>query len=794
MVVLHKKVIREIKDNKGVYVACIIVIAIGLLVYTSMSIVYENLERAQRDFYQSTHFADGFIQLTGYPENKVQALANLPGIDQIEGRIVKDVNLYDKNSSSNRSLRLVSLNPPADSTLNQLQIEDGRLPLDGAAEILVDPKFYKANHLSLGDKLTLILEGKRISFTIVGAAQSPEFIYALKSPQDLYPDPQTFGIGYVPKNTLNALVKEANQVNDLVFTLEPGADFTTVKDTLQTTLKRYGVKNITARKDQTSHAILSNELTSLKGTAQTLPIVFLGVAAIILYTMLLRLIEQQRGIIGMLKALGFTNREIIRHYLSYPLFIGSLGGLLGGILGIALSFPLTTLYQEYFALPGLRSTFSLKYLFLGIALSLAFSLLSGIKGSLNILRLDPSEAMRPAAPVSTRKTKIEQFTSLWRRLSAQAQMGIRNIFRVPARSLITVLGMAVVFSLMSVSWSMQNMMDKLTTFQFDSVQTYDVKLSLTHPVGTKATVYSLAHEPGVSKVEPVLEVPATLKHQWYKKEVPIMGLTQDSTLYNILDKKDQNVEVPPNGILVSDRLAKLLQVKVGDSLTVESPLSRERISTDVNKQTLVVQGIVPQYVGLNAFMDIQALQDFLQQGEISTSMLIKMNPEEISTFKDKFQDANLVSSIEDSQESKDKIEKMMGSYSFTVYFLAVLAGIAGFALIYNSSIISLSERQRELASLRVLGLTPKEVLRVITSEQWTLTVCGIILGIPLSYGLLSGIAQGLSTDLYSIPAELPLSALIGAAAGTLFSVWVAQARTYRRIKTLPFVEILATKE
>lgn len=208
----------------------------------------------------------------------------------------------------------------------------------------------------------------------------------------------------------------------------------------------------------------------------------------------------------------------------------------------------------------------------------------------------------------------------------------------------------------------------------------------------------------------------------------------------------------------------------------------------------MVQGIVPQYVGLNAFMEINALQDFLQQGEISTSMLVQMSPEEISAIKNKYQDASQVSSIEDIQESKAKIEKMMGSYGFTTYFLAVLAGIAGFALIYNSSIISLSERQRELASLRVLGMTPKEVLRVITSEQWTLTLFGIILGIPLSYGLLAGMAQGLSTDLYSIPTELPFSALVGAAAGTLFSVWIAQTRTYLKIKTLPFVEILATKE
>lgn len=792
MVVLRKKTLREIKENKGVYIACMVVIAIGLLTYTSMSIVLENLQRAQQDFYAQTHFADGFIKLTSYPENKVQALKSLPGIDAIEGRIVKDVRLFEEKSDSNRSLRMVSLNLSNLPELNRIQLFSGRLPEDNKSEILVDPKFFAANKLTLGDTLTLILEGKRATFTIVGTAQSPEFIYTMRSAQDLYPDPLNFGISYVPLNSLKALVKESGQVNDIVFTLEPGANFETVKDQLQTELKRYGVQSIIPRKDQTSHAILSSEFTSLKGTTQTLPPVFMGVATIILYTMLRRLIEQQRTTIGTLKAFGFTNREIILHYLSYPLFIGSFGGLLGGLSGIALSFPLTSLYEEYFALPGLKSTFSIKYLFFGMALSLAFSLLSGIKGSLDILRLDPAEAMRPAAPGSARKTRIEQITWLWSKLSSQTQMGARNVFRSPARSLFTVIGLAVVYSLMTVSWSMQSMTDKLTTFQFEQVQIYDVKISLNGPASSRATQFTLAHEPGISKVEPLLEVPASLKNQWHKKDVIIMGLPKETTLYNILDKKELKVPVPEDGILLSEHLADLLQVKAGDSLTVESPL--RKASIDKKEETLIIKGVVPQYVGLNAFMEIDSLQKLIQQGEISTSMLIKMNPEGVSALKSKYRDASQVASIESTQESSAKIQEMMASTGFTIYFLAVLAGIAGFALIYNSSIISLSERQRELASLRVLGMTPREVLRVITSEQWILCLMGIALGIPLTFGLMAGMAQALSTDLYSIPAELPPLALIGGAVGTALSVWIAQTRTQRKIRSLPFVEILATKE
>jgi len=209
---------------------------------------------------------------------------------------------------------------------------------------------------------------------------------------------------------------------------------------------------------------------------------------------------------------------------------------------------------------------------------------------------------------------------------------------------------------------------------------------------------------------------------------------------------------------------------------------------------LLVKGVVPQYVGLNAFMKDTELHRFLRQGEISTSMLIEMDPSEVGTMKSKYRNASNVASIESLKDTGEKISKMMESFGFTVWIIAILGGICGFALIYNASIISLSERKRELASLRVLGMTPREVLRVITSEQWTLYIFGILLGIPLAYGLSISMAGSMSNDMYSLPADLPPMALLGAAAGTAFSVLVAQSRAYYKIKSLPYVEILATRD
>jgi putative ABC transport system permease protein len=427
-----------------------------------------------------------------------------------------------------------------------------------------------------------------------------------------------------------------------------------------------------------------------------------------------------------------------------------------------------------------------------LALSLGFSLFSGIRASLDIIRLEPGEAMRPPAPPKAGKILLERLRFFWQLLTAQAQMGIRNAFRTKIRSAFYIVGIAVVFSLMTISWSMRDMMDLLTVVQLNDVQKYDLKFQLSNLAAAAPIQLDLSHEAGVSKVEPLLEAPVTLRNGWRKKEVVVMGLVQDGTLYNILDKNRRQVAVPAQGILLSEQLAKALQVKTGDLIEVESPLRRDTL--EEKKEQLVVQAVVPQYIGSNAFMLAENLQAFLRQGDISSSMLVKIQQAEAAGIASKYRNAENVTTIESISDSKKMIQELMDSFGYMTWLYAVLGGITGFALIFNSSIIILSERSRELATLRVLGMTPREVLRVITSEQWTLYVLGVILGVPLAYAMEYGLAQALSGDLYSIPSQVPSIALLGAALGTAGSVLLAQYRAYYRIKALPYVEILAIKD
>ncbi|MBZ4686392.1 MAG: hypothetical protein JG764_25 [Clostridiales bacterium] len=787
---LWKKMIRDLKENKGAYLATIIIIVIGLMVFTSFSMVMDNLRLSQQSFYKNQNFADGFIEVQAMPPSEIEKLQDIQGINDVQGRLVKDVKVLFPNRDENVYLRLVSVDPAKKNPINGVQLKQG-IPLSNKEmNILIDNKFFEANNLKLNEEIEIIADGKKRALRIIGVGRSPEFIYALRTSSDLYPSPESFGIAYIPFEVMKTLFPERETMNNIVFTLRPGADYDNVKERLKPELKPYGLKSIYPRKDQTSHLLLTQELKGLEATARVLPLLFLSIAGMILYIMLKRMVEQQRGQIGILKAFGYTHKEILSHYMSYALTIGILGGIIGGILGIALSFPFTTLYQTYFNMPGLTSKFSPLYLVLSILLSLGFSLFAGYQGCKGILILQPAEAMRPPAPPIGKKTWLEKITIFWNMLTVQGKMAVRNMSRNKSRSIFIFLGIMFTFSLLGLTWSMNDLSQRMLFDQYEKVETYDVKVSLSNPLNQKKVSRELNHFPGVTRVEAMAEIPVTLKNKWYKKDVVLLGIPEDSTLYNILDKNYNKVDPPKNGLLISERLAKLLGAEVGTKLNVESLMIKD---PDKAKQLEVV-GVIPQYLGLNAYMDINSLQEFLGQGELATSFMLRMDEESIALLQNEFRKSAAVSGIDDQTERLAQTKELMASFYGMIFILALIGIITGFAIIYNSSVITLSERSHELASMMVLGMTPAEVLSVITFEQWFIGIFAMLAGIPMSQILLIGMSQSISNDVYTMPTNITASSFLIAFFVTAASIWIAQRFAGKKIQKLSLVDVLKSRE
>ena len=806
---LWKKMFRDIWSNRGSYLACLLLVVLGLMVFTSFSIASDNLSLSQQDFYREENFADGFAELTAMPYRDVEALADIEGLDQVSGRVTREVRVLRPEGDLGIYLELVSLELDDPERLNDARLLEGRELKKGESEVWIDNQFYNVHGLEIGYQLEVIAGERARELTVEGHAMSPEFTYPLRTEAEIYPNPEQYGIAFVSRDTMwNLFPDLQGRVNDLAFTLEEGAEFEEVKDHLKPELEPYGLINLYPREDQVSHLILSEEVAQLQRMSSALPLMFLSIAALILYIMLKRLVEQQRGQIGILKAFGYSKKEIMIHYLAYALTVGFTGGLLGGLIGIYLANPLTWLLLEFFHVPEMYEGFSLYYLVLGVFISLGIFLVAGYQGCKYALRLKPAEAMRPPAPVSGRKTILEKIWLFAEMLTIQGKMAVRNLARNRSRTAFLFLGMTLSCAVVVVTWSLNDLVDKLVFHRFEEVEVYHARVNLAEPLSRKKVEGELLDHAEVIQAESLAEVPVKLSHAWCEENVMLLGISQGSYMYIIRDAAGNRVELPEQGIILSERLADKLDVVPGSLLELESLYLRD----NEDYLTVEVSRVVPQYLGMNAYMELSALEDILNQGEFATAVMVNVDQGgdnlgqasksndnaaidyNIAELRERYLESDLVAGVDGTEEKIREARKLMETFGSAIYLFVLVGVITAFAIIYSSSFIILSERSRELASMKVLGMTSGEVFSVITFEQWVISFFAVLAGIPLAQMMMEAFSRELSTDLYTVPADLSTQALLMGAAITAVSIWIAQRFALRKVRKLDLVQVLKTRE
>ena len=784
--ILFRKMIRDMLENKLAYIACIIVMSMGLMTYSAMSIVMINLNNAKADFYDSYQMADAFANVQSIPINRLDDLTDIEGVKAVNGVLKQDVQVK-MDGAENVYLRLNSYDTTAPFRINDVFVSDGYPLEDDRPLIWVGDKFFDQNGLKINDEIDLIYNGRTTTFTVAGRALSPEYVYVTRDNYDFMPSPKTFDIAYVSRPILEKLVGRSNEANYINFVLDDGVVYDDLRESLKSNLKSYGLISITDREHQTSNAFLDEELKGLKGMSQSMPFLFLSISSFILYIMLKRLTETQRGQIGVLKALGYQNWEIQLHYLMYALTIGIFGGIAGGILGTQLSVFYTDTYKMFFSFPEIKSAFTYKYSLYGLLISIAFSLFAGYQGTKKILKLTPSQAMSPIAPRSVKPSFLEGISLFWNNLTMQGKMAVRNIMRSKGRSVFTILGLLFAFSIMVVSWSYNALIDTMLFDQFDKVQLYDMKVTFKGLVPSDTVKSELYNFDGVNYVETIVEIPAQLKFGTSEKNTIIMAFDSQTELYRVLDDRGNSVNLDRDGLYLSRNLATQMNVSVGDILRVETPYVDDYIN-------LEVVGIVPQYIGSNGYVNLNYIERQTGYENVATTAYLKVDEAKSNDVRHAIEDGKRIGIVEVEAQTLKKYTDLLDSYGFMSYVLALISIIVGFAIVYNSSVISLSERQRELASLRVLGMSIDEVLQIISFEQWLLGSVAIILGIPMSILMMQSVSSAYQTDLYAVPPSIGEFAFILSIIGTAIFIWLSQLNVKRKISKLDIVEVLKERE
>lgn len=784
---IHRKLWRDLWGIRGQALAIALVIMSGVATFVMSLSTLNSLQLTQATFYRDYRFADVFVSLKRAPETLRSRLQEIPGVDRVETRVVAAVNLDIPGFSDPVAGKLVSIPEQGQPLLNRLYLRQGRLIEAGRdEEVVVSEAFATAHGFTPGATLKAVINGRLETLTIVGIALSPEYIYQI-SPGAIFPDFERYGVLWMGRKPLATAYDMDGAFNDVVLTLSAGAQLNEVLDRIDALLRPYGGLGSYGRIDQLSHRYLSEEFRQLRQMARLFPVIFLSVAAFLLNVVVSRLISTQREQIAALKAFGYGNAAVGAHYLGLVMLIVLFGTGAGLALGVWLGQGLSALYVRFYRFPFLSYQLQPWVAMTALLVSVTAAGIGTLYAVRRAALLPPAEAMRPERPVAYRQTLIERI-GLQRWLSQPSRMIARHLERRPVKSLLSVAGIALACAIMMVGSFQTDAIHFMVEVQFGLIQRDDLAVSFIEPTSRKA-LFDLQRLPGVDYGEPFRSVPVRLRYQHRSYRTGIQGIILDGDLYRLLDRRLEAVELPAEGVVMTDHLGKILGVRPGDTLTVEV-LEGSRPVREVP-----VAALVSQYIGVSAYMRLGALNRLLREGNAISGVYLAIDSRYRQEIYRALKEMPRVGATVVRETAIRNFFQTMGETLLIFTFInTLLAGTIAFGVVYNSARIALSERSRELASLRVLGFTRGEISYILLGELAVLTLAAIPLGFLIGRGLCAVISNNLQSDLYRVPLVLEPSTYAFAATVVLVSAAVSALAVRRKLDHLDLVEVLKTKE
>jgi putative ABC transport system permease protein len=784
---LSRKLWRDLLEMRGMVLAIALVQVGGVATFVMSLSTYDTLLIARDGYYREQRFADVFALLKRAPVTLTGSLQAISGVEYVQTRVVAAARLAVPGFSDPVIGTLVSIPENRPSQLNALHLRRGRLVEAGRDdEVLVNDAFADEHGLQPGDHLTATINGRRKQLTIVGVAMSPEYMYAI-APGAVFPDFQRYGILWMGRTALAAAYNMEGAFNDVSFKLADGAIADDVIQRIDRLLLRYGGQGAYARKDQTSHRFLAEELKGLETMAAVFPVIFLGVAAFLLNVVITRLVNTQRNQIAILKAFGYSNLAVGQHYAALVLVIVLLG-LGGGIAtGIWMGRGLSALYMDFYRFPFSEYHLHAEVIMLAALVSLAAGTTGTVLAVYRAVQLPPAEAMRPETPAVYRETLIERL-GLQRLFSQPTRMIARHIERRPVKSLLSVSGIAAACGIVMVANFQRDAVTYMIDVQYAMSQSQDLTVTLTEPTSRHA-LYSLTGLQGVLHAEGVRTVPARLRFEHRSYRGALQGMEPDGALRKILDADLRRVALPERGVVLTDFLAELLGIEPGELLTVEV-LEGNRPVLEVP-----VVGLTSEYLGVSAYMQRATVNRLLQEGDAINGAYLdidELHSERI--YRDLDGMPRVAGTIVRETAIRSFHKTMEETILFFSFVTAVLGAAIAFGVVYNSARIALSERDRELASLRVLGFTRGEVAYILLGELAVATLLALPLGYLFGRELCRYLSNSFRSDLYRVPLVLEADTFAFAASVVLASAIVSGVLLWRKLNQLDLVGVLKTRE
>lgn len=787
MSALHRKLLRDLWKLRGQLIAIVAVLACGIASYVTMLSVYSSLRGSADTYFEKNRLPDVFARVSEAPEAVARRVADLPEVEAVETRVVEPAILDVRGLAEPAVAQLVSLSTDRPPVFNAVHLRRGRLPRTGSTnEAVAHESFVNAHALELGEEVHVVLAGKRQALRIVGVGLSPEYIFTMPGSSP-WPDDKRFGVFWMDHEGLATATDMEGRFSDLTLSIARGASTKQVIDEVDRLLAPYGGRQAHGRDLQMSARFVSEELKQLEGMGSVVPMLFLGVAAFLLNVVMSRLISGQREQIAALKALGYSNLSVGLHFVQMVVVVILVGTAVGASLGALLGDGLIGVYHQYFKFPSL--VFELQPELIVKAAGL--SALAGIGATFFAVRravaLPPAEAMRPPSPATFERGILSKL-GLGYVLGPAGRIVLRNVERRPWRTLLAAVGLSMGVGIMISGTFSLDSMAYIMDVNFQQAQREDLTINFAEAMPRRA-LHDVESTRGVLYAEPLRQVPVRLRSGPRRYDTAVEGLPAPSRLRRLIDRDANPVALPEAGLLLTDVLAERLGVVPGDHVQVDILEGRRRT------REVLVSGTIAEMMGMSAYMQLDALDRMMGDGPRISGARVLLQPDEKDVAYHEIKRLPGVAGASLRTAAYDIFNETTGQFqTITAVILGIFASIVTIGVVYNSARVVLAERARELASLRVLGFTRREVSSVLLGELFVQLLLSVPIGCLLGYAFARAAISNVDAELYRFPLIIETSTYLTAVSVVLVAGLVTGLLVRRQIDHLDLVGVLKTRE
>lgn len=775
MMKLFFKLLRDIKQSIGQFIAFVLVIAVGAFFYSGLITLSDNLSDYSKAYFKEHNLSDLNVYYNQISKQDVESLSQIQGINKIEGRYTLEATQVFEDLKA--TIKIHSI--PANNEINTPTIIEGRIPTQ-QNELLLDSHYAKEHQYQVGDPIQISLNDKNATFTISGLGENVE--YAKKNEIQ---DHKAFGVAYIAEAAVSQIAGSLNY-NEILIDAKESYDIDQLGQTIETHSKELSYVNQISKERTFSYSQLQRTIHNNNLMSKVIPLVLFIIEAIILFLTMSRIIDSQRNQVGTMKALGVKNRNIMLHYMGYPVLVGIIGSILGCIAASSVFIPLIKASNaKAYSLPDISFTLSLTSVIPPILFSSAFGILSCYLSGRAILRESAAQAMRPKPPKKMKKLLVERIPGIWNHISYNYKLILRNIFLNKPKAIASSVGVVVSTVLLITAFGTQTALQQVAD-QIEKVNTYDLRVDY----ASGSAPETLQLPAGMKSSYDLSTFPVEFIKGDDNKNATLVVTEKENNLIRFFDEKGNRVSLKDGGVLVPQSYADNYRIAEGDSIQIKFT-APEFVNKTVEMKVLQIS---TQYSNPSFYITPAYLESFGIDYK-PTSLLVESNSAaDLPSVRHFFEQDQQVDTIADKVDLKKSAQYILKQNSFIFIMFIISAVVLSFGAIYTISSINIYERNRELATLKVLGYPKPKINRLIFFENIILTTFAVLVALPISGYMYDLVVKALSSAHQQIPDRVNLFVMLIAVILAFVLTILSNLLLRRKVSHINMIESLKSIE